>query len=39
MTYQRTEAQMMSSLATFPLFFEVAESFENYEDVLPDWAN
>ena len=23
----------------FPLFFEMAESFKNLENILPDWAN
>ena len=23
----------------FPLFFKMAESFENLENILPDWAN
>ena len=39
MIYQRTDARLTSSLQSFCLFrFKMAESFENKDNILLDWA-
>ena len=41
-TYDLLEDRIIDEVITkifFPLFFEMAESFKNLENILPDWAN
>ena len=39
MIYQRTDARLTSSFTKFfPPCFEMAESFENLDNILRDWA-
>ena len=41
-TYDLLEDRIIDDVIikiVFPLFFEMAESFKNLENILPDWAN
>ena len=39
MIYQRTDARLTSSLQSFSLCrFKMAESFENWDNILRDWT-